>query len=340
MSKEASKKRTTESRLLEYVDELVEKLRVTVPKAIKEGDESAVHQARVATRRVKAAVDVFKPVVSRPHRKELTKILGKLRRNLGPSRDLDVMLGHLKGMKTDRLKPGVQWLIEHLAQRQADAKWAACEEIDVAKVMARLGAWWGVRQEWVEAGDQLSCLMGESLHLQLDQFIEHADAITGRAGAKTDAELLDPHQLRIAAKALRYTLELAVGGGHPLPAVVAGTFKRMQDALGIWHDHVVLTDCALSLSLKTLISHHDAVVQGSVLDVAKTAIRKSQQELSRFTKLWKANGELLAATIRESFPLATPAQLNEWKADPGPPDSEPSAAPVVPTTAASGPSAA
>lgn len=332
------------TQLLEYVDQLVEKLRAMVPKAIKEGDETAIHQARVATRRLKAVVDVFQPITSKSHRKELAKILSKLRRNLGPARDLDVMLGHLREMKSQRLQPGVQWMIERLSLKQAESKQAASEELDVAKAMSRVGAWWGVRQEWVEAGEQLNSLISESLQLQLKQFIQHADAIAGRAGAKTDTQMLDPHELRIAGKALRYTLELAIGGGHPLPVAVSKNFKRMQDALGIWHDNVVLADCALKLSRKTLINHPDApmqaAVQRSVLDVAKAAMLKSQRELSKFSKLWSARGESLAVTIRKAFPLTMVEPVIESKVDPDPSGSTPSAEPVARATAASETSAA
>ena len=332
-----------QARLLSHVDELVEKLRTMMPKAIKEGDESAIHHARVATRRLKAALDVFKPISSKSHRKEFTNVLSKLRRNLGPARDLDVMLGHLKQLDPKKLQPGVGWLIDQLSQKRQVSKQVASEEIDIPKMMSRMGAWWGVRQEWVEVGAEgLGCLIGESLHLQLDEFIQHADAIAGRAGANTDAAMLDPHQLRIAGKALRYTLEMAIAGGHRLSAGVARSFKRMQDALGLWHDYVVLTDCALKLSLKTAISHHDALVQRSVLDVAKAVIVKSQRELTAFGKLWNEKGEVLATTIRQAFPLTMPVEtdtVTESKTDPDPPGSEPSVEQPA-TPAGNAPSAA
>jgi hypothetical protein len=145
--------------------------------------------------------------------------------------------------------------------------------------------------------------------------------------------MLDPHELRIAGKALRYTLELAIGGGHPLPAAVSKNFKRMQDALGIWHDNVVLADCALKLARKTLINHPDGVVQRSGLDVAKSAMLKSQRELSRFSKLWNARGDSLAVTIRKAFPLMMVKPVIESKADPDPSGSTPSAEPAAQATA-------
>src|SRR4051812_26428693 len=82
--------------LLQYIDELVDALRTLIPKAFKEWDIEAVHQARVSTRRLKAALDLLEPVLSAQQRKPFGQVLKKLRRQLGPLRDLDVMLDHLK----------------------------------------------------------------------------------------------------------------------------------------------------------------------------------------------------------------------------------------------------
>jgi CHAD domain-containing protein len=227
------------------------------------------------------------------------KALRKLRQHLGPARDLDVMLGHLKEIKGEGLKAGVEWLTDQLTRQQKELRESEAEKFDVPKALARLGVWWGVRQDWADAGDGLESLISESLHLQLDEFIEHADAVAGKSGAKNDAQMLDPHQLRIAGKALRYTLEMAVEGGHRLPAAVGRSFKRMQDALGLWHDY-------------------------AVLDVAKLALRRSATQLEQFNKLWNAKGEMLATTIRQAFPLTHPVpdEPTESKTDPDPSDSE------------------
>jgi CHAD domain-containing protein len=331
-----------QTQLLKYLDEMVDKLRTLVPLAAQDGDESAIHHARVATRRLHAAMEVFKPISSKTHRREFTKVLSRLRKNLGPARDLDVMIERLNELNASRHQAGVEWMKAQLLQKQSEARQATSAEIDVAKILSRLGAWWGVRQEWLEASDRVHGLIAESLHLQLDQFIEHADAIAGRAGSATEAKLLDPHELRIAGKALRYTLEMAIGGGHPLPARVTRSFKRMQDALGSWHDYVVLTDCALKLSLKKSISYHNAPVQLAVLDVARTAVQKAQRELTKFSTLWNANGLKLADTIRKAFPLPIAADANlsiandltESKMDPDPshstaPVEHPAEAPAV-----------
>src|SRR5215210_2479800 len=78
--------------LLAYVDSLLEQLQAHVPKALKDWDEQAIHQARVSTRRLKAALDLLKPVLSKRPRRAFGRVLRRVRRRLGPLRDTDVML--------------------------------------------------------------------------------------------------------------------------------------------------------------------------------------------------------------------------------------------------------
>src|SRR2546423_15567648 len=49
-----------------HIDQLIESLRVHIADAVR-GDEEAVHDARVATRRLKAAADLTAPVVRERH---------------------------------------------------------------------------------------------------------------------------------------------------------------------------------------------------------------------------------------------------------------------------------
>src|SRR5678815_3267265 len=51
--------------LLAYVDSLLEQLQANVPKALKDWDEDGIHQARVSTRRLKPALDLLKPLLSK-----------------------------------------------------------------------------------------------------------------------------------------------------------------------------------------------------------------------------------------------------------------------------------
>jgi CHAD domain-containing protein len=306
--------------LLTHADGLVEDLRRLVPKVVKQWNADATHQARVATRRLKAVMDVLRPVLSGDNRKSFEKVLRQLRRRLGPLRDTDVMLGHLAGVGGTRLGPASEWISEHLKQRREELRKTAVSKITPAKMLARLGNWWGVREELGECHQAVDTLLAESVHLQLDAFVERAEALVGNKPADpTDTAAANPHELRIASKGLRYALEMAVVERHRLPAAIVGTFKQMQDALGFWHDYVVLTDCITQISREEMLAAHDADLQLAVLDVARWSVQSSARQLARFNVLWIKRGEALAKIIRESFPLTHPAAapaINAWPKHP------------------------
>ena len=330
--------------LLVRTDALVDELRDNAAKALREFDHEAIHQARVATRRLKAALDLMKPVLGGEERKPFSRALRKLRRRLGPLRDLDVMMGHLREMS--RLKahaPAVKWLSENLERARESARGESAEGDRVGQVLARLGTWWGVREEVAAARSAIDSLLAEGLHLQLDAFAERADGLvlgstsvaTGPAPDGKAPE--DPHELRIAGKSLRYSLEMAAIEGHELPRKMMKTFKQMQESLGLWHDYVVLSERAMYASLEALLPHHNAVLAAGVLDLAKILLRRSDKHLKDFAQLWAERGQELSAGIRAQFPLTRPVIIAPQK-DPDPPDSTETPPPEapVPDAAASG----
>src|SRR5215831_6528841 len=79
----------------DYLDELTQKLRQLVPNSVERAEIEAIHQTRVTTRRLTAAVELLGPVLPDRRRRTITKSLRKLRKRLGRLRDLDVMLEHL-----------------------------------------------------------------------------------------------------------------------------------------------------------------------------------------------------------------------------------------------------
>jgi CHAD domain-containing protein len=296
--------------LLAYLDQLVVELHRLVPLALRDWDEHAIHQSRVATRRLKAAIDLFRPVLSDDAWRPFNKITRKLRRRLGPLRDFDVMIGHLAELSSNaRHATAVAWLSGQFAMQRDKARSASLEDTAPSKVLGKLGTAWAVlRAEIVEAGDVVDSLLVQSIHLQLDAFAEQADRLLAApAGGSAEPEVpQDVHQLRIAGKALRYTLEMAREHGRPLDARVMRTFKRMQESLGLWHDFVVMTEWAMRASLDGLLAHHDTELQADVLALARVTLASAEQRLRGFGRLWAKDGKKLAETIRESFPLTQP----------------------------------
>jgi CHAD domain-containing protein len=306
--------------LLDYLDERVEGLRKLAAKAIRDQDVEAVHAARVTTRRLKAAIDLMQPVLSRRCRRPFSRITRKLRRQLGPLRDLDVMLGHLADYRAGRHAAATEWVVARLARCRELAARDAQKKTPPAQVLARLGSWWGVRQDISDAAKSIDALLADRIHVQLDMFAAQAgqlSAVTDAGGveseqknnADSDAARAakspahgDPHEVRIAGKSLRYTLEMAEQHGRKLPPRTLAQFKNMQEALGMWHDYIVLTERMLMETVECDLALHDPGLQEQILSLAQTTLRKAQVELKKFTALWSQNGAKLSEGIRERIP--------------------------------------
>lgn len=289
--------------LLTYLDTLVGRLRGHVPAALEQFDSHAIHQARVTTRRLKAALDLMKPELSKAQRKPFARVLRQLRRRLGPLRDLDVMLGHLDDRQQDvRHAAAAAWVRAALLPQRESAR-AEVARHKSGRVLDRLDRWWGVRDQMLAAGEAVDGLLAASLHEQIDAFAAQATALAAASGdpARAGEARPDPHVLRITGKSLRYTLEMAAEAGHPLPKKLGKAFKRLQDSLGLWHDHVVLAERGLQEMLTARLPHHDAATSREVLALGSTALHAADRALARFHRQWSAAGGSLTQCIREQF---------------------------------------
>jgi CHAD domain-containing protein len=285
--------------LLKYLDELVHQLRQLVADAVKGEDVDAVHDARVATRRLKAATQLLEPILSTRCRKPFDKITRCLRKQLGPLRDTDVMLEHLDDLPAGHSRDAKAWLKHRLTERRRAAVGKARKKAPPSRVLARLGSWWGLQREIADAPQAIDCLLGESVHLQLDAFAERAN----------DRDHADPHALRIAGKSLRYTLEMARHHKVKIPQHVLATFKRMQTALGLWHDFVLLAQCMMSEAVECDLALHELKLAEQVFGLARASLRKAERQLKKMSDLWSQRGEALCFQIRQAFPLTPQPQM-------------------------------
>src|SRR5947209_1053927 len=146
-----AKGKDDESPLLAYLDELVEDLHKNVNKALRDFDADGIHDARVATRRLKAAMGLLAPVLTDHHRKRFEKVLKKLRRRLGPLRDLDVMFGNLGELTSEpAYGPAAGFMKDLLSHRQRDERDHARKKSAPADFLSKLGYWYPVREEVAE----------------------------------------------------------------------------------------------------------------------------------------------------------------------------------------------
>jgi CHAD domain-containing protein len=318
-----------EPRLLGVLDGLVGQLKGYVPAALREFDVTAVHQARVCTRRLSAALELLEPLVSTSDHREMRKALRKLRRRLGPHRDLDVLIEHLGEIEM----PAAADLAGVLNQRRDALRRETLEEVRVEKAVARLGIWDSVRIDLREAGERMiTPLLTDGVHADFDEFATLADLLAHQvlespSGGGGGSGLLgiDPHELRIAGKKLRYALELTESAQASPPveaesesisplAPAIKRFKKLQDALGEWHDKLVLAETAVAVVADLQLTHRDAPRAARLMGLAAGALDKSWEHLREFGRLWHEAAGPLSAAVSQALPLTHPMAVHpeEW----------------------------
>ncbi len=196
------------------------------------GDIEDVHQARVALRRLRSVLDLLRPQVGKgisPLERRAKKLLGVL----GPVRDLDVQIDFLtrdlKSQKEPAYRPGIRRLLLRLKNRRAELQ-GSVEELYTTSAIGELArrtqraleSWAARKQEsWILYPFLLPYL--EDL-LAFEEFIHQAEAV-------------EPlHKARIAAKRLRYALEIVLPVDPSALSRPVKEFKRLQDLLGDIHD--------------------------------------------------------------------------------------------------------
>lgn len=215
-------------------------LRRHLPGAVK-GDVRAVHQARVASRRLRESVPVLSAGLKGSKSSKARRKIRRLTGALGMVRELDVALkvvdelartGDVQRAAIDELRAHV--LTEH--QKRRDLMLERLDEVDADKLHRRLAS---VAAALAQAGtDQWRDVLSKRL---LKRAKRLASAVE-EAGHMYAPDRL--HQVRIAAKKLRYGLEVAAEGGIKPALPLTRSLKRVQELLGriqdlqILHEHV------------------------------------------------------------------------------------------------------
>ncbi len=199
---------------------------------LRAGSVSGVHDMRVASRRLRAALKEFKPLLGKSARKPFERQVRSITRALGRPRELDVMARILQEWKD--LLPDAQetmgGLLDEINRRRKGSD-SLCETA-LALVEA---------PEFAEQSENLL----QSVHPQvkchlarmregLAEQLEAAGGAYDRWICKSGNERL--HQLRICCKKLRYACEIHA---QHYPEVMPGFLthlKGVQDCLGRWND--------------------------------------------------------------------------------------------------------
>ena len=200
------------------------------------GDERAVHQARVASRRLRESVPILSEGVKGSKANKARRKIRRLTGALGMVRELDVALKLLDELAADDVpRPAIDELRAHvLAERQSrrEEMLRRLERVNTDKLGRRLTSVISA------VDDSTDSPWRQVMAKRLLKRAKRLSAAVDETGQLYVPDRL--HEVRIAAKKLRYGLELASESGARAAAPLVKSLKRTQELLGRLQDLQVL----------------------------------------------------------------------------------------------------
>ncbi len=214
---------------------------------IKNDDIECVHKTRVTSRRLRAAMPLFKTFFRRKKYKQWLGEIKKVTCLLGDARDLDVQIifieQYMKKLGSAAEKAGVNLLLKNHKTRRKSIQPSVVKGLDELKasdVLEDLRAFCRqtIEEQLNEVFDPKKVLEKARWHIsfRLDDFLAMEDYV------HLENEILKHHQMRIYAKKLRYTMETFAPLYKNKLAPEIETIKAFQDVLGEMHDCDVWID--------------------------------------------------------------------------------------------------
>ncbi|TAL80451.1 MAG: CHAD domain-containing protein [Beijerinckiaceae bacterium] len=210
------------------------------------GDREAVHQCRVALRRLSACFGFFKAFADGADYRAQRQGLKKINRHLGVARDLDILIDDViaPALAVDP-PPGADALMQELGARraQAHADLAAALDDPASAILFLRLAVWVQAGEWTRSADSKGIRrrsMPIADYVQR-KFKKLDRKFACRCATLEEATQEERHRTRIQAKNLRYDAEFLQSlarrkaGRKRLRRFVDAT-KELQTVLGDWND--------------------------------------------------------------------------------------------------------
>ncbi len=239
-------------------------------------DPEDLHQLRVATRRLRAVLRAARPLVPAQQTEALRAELDWLGSQLGPARDLDVLIMRFT-REAETLEPderrAFRWLLRRLEQERDAARSMLLEALTSERYLRLLDA-----LETAAATPFASDADVSLPDLAAAEFAKLRKAVRALDPQPSDDAF---HRLRIKGKHARYAAELAeVAVGKPATRFIAAA-KSFQDVIGEHQDAVVAEE-----RLKTLAARSSGAVAFAAGRLVERERARQQTARKAYPKAW------------------------------------------------------
>jgi CHAD domain-containing protein len=202
-------------------------------------DPEAVHQCRVATRRLRSDLRTFRPYLAADHTEPVRDELRWLGAALGAVRDADVLLARLRGLAQDVAdddRPAADRLLARLEGERGRAGDDLLATLGQDRYVALLETLVALARDPSLVGDADRPAAGVLAGLIDRPWNLLQGEVAGLSDPPSDEEL---HQVRIRTKRCRYAAEAVAPVAGTDAAVFAKATAGLQDVLGEHQDAAV-----------------------------------------------------------------------------------------------------
>lgn len=260
-------------------------LRTALPRAAA-GDDDAVHDARTATRRLRAALDVCRPALPPDEARRAGAALRDLGRALGAVRDPAVELAWLTDALAAMPPSAVAGPVAaRLAADRGELRRAALD--DLGRAVAAPGC-----ERLLATLDALAAVPGEHVRLRRVRRrwrrLDRALDLAGRTapGRDRDAAL---HAARKQARRARYAAELV---GTPAALRSAARAEAVQEALGAQHDAVLAREAVDAAWRQAVDAGEDTATYDALRALAQRAAARAERRAGPAAARARRHGHL------------------------------------------------
>jgi inorganic triphosphatase YgiF len=284
---------STEEAFVVIVNNCLDQLRANEEAVLSIEDDEAIHQFRVALRRLRAIVSAYRDLVDDDVQAMISIDLRWMQRQFGPARDLDVLIAETLQPMHNRLRaqPAFDQLIETAEAARAEARRTAHLAIENPRYVSMLiqlyrhlhsGSW-----RRASARARLGAPVGDFARPLLQSRHKRLMKLGARYQALPEPEL---HRLRILAKKMRYAAEAFQSLYKPKAAKkYLGSLTAIQDSLGSLNDAFVSRQLLSGLAQRLMVDRGMAAADANLLQglVLGWQTARIDRDLGGFQDVWQ-----------------------------------------------------
>jgi CHAD domain-containing protein len=274
---------------LSYIFQQVRALKMHDP-GVRVDAPDAVHQLRVAARRLRSALATFRKLTDTTSAKALRAELQWLAGAVGQARDTEVIRARLKDMINAEptellLGPVAQEIDEHLGTVQQQGRAAGLAALDSDRyfgLLDSLDAFLAAPPLSASAQEEAPQTVGRLVSAERKRLRNAVRAVGSATGRGPQDVAL--HEVRKNAKRLRYAAEAASPIFGKQATALARVAEGIQEILGDFQDSVVTRDTLLALAAQSAAGQGTGFSYGRLHALEQL---RGDQARARFYDVWR-----------------------------------------------------